>query len=71
MIPDSDPASDEYWPRLPTETEIYILPSGEIVVADMPAELAAQIARLASLQTLDQRTKPFDDDDHAHFAHTT
>lgn len=28
------------WDNLPTETEIYILPTGEIVVADLPDELA-------------------------------
>jgi hypothetical protein len=38
----------ESWPSLPTETEIYILPSGEIVVADLPAELAAQIDQLTN-----------------------
>jgi hypothetical protein len=37
MMPDSDGT----WLALPTETEIYILPSGEIVVADLPVELAA------------------------------
>lgn len=31
------------WDELPTETEIYILPTGEIVVADLPAELAATL----------------------------
>jgi hypothetical protein len=30
------------WAALPTETEIYILPNGEIIVADLPAELADQ-----------------------------
>lgn len=34
---------EEAWPTLPTETEIYILPNGEIVVADLPAELAAHL----------------------------
>lgn len=42
MTPDRDGA----WPALPTETEIYILPNGEIVVADLPAELAAHLAQL-------------------------
>jgi hypothetical protein len=27
-------------PQFPTETEIYILPDGEVVFADLPAELA-------------------------------
>jgi hypothetical protein len=29
---------------MPLETEIYILPSGEVVIADLPAELAARLA---------------------------
>jgi hypothetical protein len=37
---------DTSWPALPTETEIYILPNGEIVVADLPGELAAHLATL-------------------------
>lgn len=49
------PEPESAWPALPTETEIYILPNGEIVVADLPAELAAHIAQLmrteASLTT--------------------
>lgn len=28
------------WPALPTETEIYILPDGQVIVADLPVELA-------------------------------
>jgi hypothetical protein len=39
--------SEQEWPALPTETEIYILPNGEIVVADLPAELAAQLSMLS------------------------
>lgn len=34
------------WPALPTETEIYILPDGRVVIADLPAELAALLAAL-------------------------
>lgn len=30
-------------PAWPVETEIYILPSGEVVVADLPAELRSLI----------------------------
>ncbi|MEM7129717.1 MAG: hypothetical protein AAF702_25520 [Chloroflexota bacterium] len=30
----------------PTETEIYLLPNGEIVVADMPAELAERLQKI-------------------------
>ena len=40
------PEASSEWPALPTETEIYILPNGEIVVADLPVELAAQLTRL-------------------------
>lgn len=43
-IPTSTLASHETevidWPALPTETEIYILPDGRIVIADLPAEFA-------------------------------
>lgn len=28
---------------LPTETEIYILPGGEVVIADLPSELAERL----------------------------
>ena len=34
------------WPLLPVETEIYILPDGRVVVADLPAELASLLAAL-------------------------
>lgn len=34
------------WPALPTETEIYILPDGRVVIADLPAELASVLAEL-------------------------
>lgn len=44
--------AEHSWPTLPTETEIYILPTGEIVVADLPAELVASLARLTNFQAL-------------------
>ena len=34
------------WPLLPVETEIYILPDGRVIVADLPAELASMVAAL-------------------------
>jgi hypothetical protein len=34
------------FPLLPTETEIYILPDGRVVVADLPVELAAILSSL-------------------------
>lgn len=36
----------QLWPLLPVETEIYILPDGRVVVADLPAELAPLLAAL-------------------------
>jgi hypothetical protein len=47
------PEAENGWPALPTETEIYILPNGEIVVADLPVELAAQLRELTQIQTQD------------------
>ncbi len=38
------------WPALPTETEIYILPDGRVVIADLPAELAALVERLGEVE---------------------
>ncbi len=34
------------WPALPTETEIYILPDGRVIVADLPGELASLVQEL-------------------------
>jgi len=39
----SPPENESGLPLLPVETEIYILPTGEVVVADLPVELAAAI----------------------------
>jgi hypothetical protein len=36
------------FPTLPTETEIYILPDGRVVIADLPAELADLVANLGA-----------------------
>lgn len=41
----SEPVS-QAWPLLPVETEIYILPDGRVIVADLPAELAALLTAL-------------------------
>jgi hypothetical protein len=38
------------WPLLPTETEIYILPDGRIIIADLPAELARYLPGLGEVQ---------------------
>lgn len=35
--------------QLPTETEIYILPDGRVVIADLPADLADLAARLGNV----------------------
>jgi hypothetical protein len=38
------------WPLLPTETEIYILPDGRVIIADLPAELADCLPGLGVIQ---------------------
>lgn len=38
------------WPALPTETDIYILPDGRVVIADLPAELAPLAAALGLVE---------------------
>jgi hypothetical protein len=45
--PQNEPSGDPF-ALLPTETEIYILPGGEIIVADLPIELAARLEQLRS-----------------------
>ena len=35
---------------LPVETDIYILPDGRVVVADLPAELAARLPQLGQVE---------------------
>lgn len=42
---DTESAS-QAWPLLPVETEIYILPDGRVIVADLPAELAPLLVSL-------------------------
>lgn len=44
------------WPVLPTETEIYILPNGEIVVADLPLELVDLVEQLTTRPCVDETT---------------
>ncbi len=47
----ADPVSlGEAWPALPTETEIYILPDGRVVIADLPAELAPLVQELGQAE---------------------
>ena len=37
MVEPAHAATDtEAWPALPTETDIYILPDGRVVIADLP-----------------------------------
>lgn len=38
------------WPGLPTETDIYILPDGRVVIADLPAELTSLAAALGVVE---------------------
>lgn len=42
-------AIDELWPLLPVETEIYLLPDGRVVIADLPVELTDMVAQLGML----------------------
>ncbi len=44
----AEPPAPEAWPTLPVETEIYILPDGQVVIADLPAELTALLSVLAA-----------------------
>jgi hypothetical protein len=43
-------AAESAAPLFPTETEIYLLPDGRVVIADLPAELAAALATLGSVE---------------------
>lgn len=47
---ESLPSAPMEWPALPTETEIYILPDGRVVIADLPAELAPLAAALGAVE---------------------
>jgi hypothetical protein len=38
--PEATPVSPAHWP---TETEVYILPDGQVIFADLPAELATRL----------------------------
>ena len=39
------------WPLMPTETEIYILPDGRVVFADLPVELNDLAATLGEAES--------------------
>lgn len=47
-------ASELDAPGFPTETEIYLLPDGRVVIADLPAELGALVERVGA--SLEQST---------------
>lgn len=49
----NEPLAEDAWPLLPVETEIYILPDGRVVVADLPAELAPLLAALGITEPAD------------------
>lgn len=44
----ADPVAEEI--VFPTETEIYILPDGRVIVADLPAELTALVEQLGEAE---------------------
>jgi hypothetical protein len=48
----SPPAQDgaAAWPALPTETDIYILPDGRVVIADLPVELTPLASALGVVE---------------------
>lgn len=58
----ADAAQPDAWPLLPVETDIYILPDGRVVVADLPGELATRLAHLGIVEpceiTEHDRTDP-------------
>ena len=61
MTPEPAPSAWDAAPGFPTETEIYILPDGQVVIADLPAELASHLAALLRPPTAPQST-PTDHD---------
>jgi len=46
--PDTDNDAQSIAPLWPVETDIYILPDGRVIIADLPAELAALAASLGA-----------------------
>jgi hypothetical protein len=38
------------WPLMPTETEIYIMPDGQVVFADLPVELSELVEQLGDVE---------------------
>lgn len=46
----SSPSTSNDWPAMPVETEIYLLPDGRVVVADLPVELADLLAALGRVE---------------------
>jgi hypothetical protein len=46
---------------LPVETDIYILPDGRVIVADLPAELAARLPALGQVEPCEITTYDFTD----------
>jgi hypothetical protein len=48
-LPSSTAPHSAVEPLFPTETEIYILPDGQVLFADLPAELADLAAQLGSV----------------------
>jgi hypothetical protein len=48
--PGQESAPTGAWPQLPTETDIYILPDGRVVIADLPAELASILSGIGGVE---------------------
>ena len=51
-----EPAAD--WPLMPTETEIYIMPDGQVVFADLPVELSELVDQLGGVEPCAVELKP-------------
>jgi hypothetical protein len=49
-LPTADAGASDAWLALPTETDIYILPDGRVVIADLPAALAGLAAALGAAE---------------------
>lgn len=43
-------AQPDSWPPLPVETDIYILPDGRVIIADLPGELAPRLVQLGAIE---------------------
>lgn len=50
LISSDTPAQAQPWPAFPTETDIYLLPDGRVIIADLPVELTDLAAALGTAE---------------------